>query len=305
MRGWNEEMLLALAPTPWQPLSARPKLRDPMPARLRAALLAAVVLAHVLALLGLMALLERRQRAQDDAIIVDFIERPPPLPEATVVPNETITIRMPQPTPKPTRPKPQVVPKDAKPAPVDLPMQAFEAPQDQELRLYNPDGSLRTPGDMLDRIDEKYGDQRTFSWQIPRLDDAKKYFERNPALAYEKTRFDESWAPDHDALTALLERAVEKTTREVKVKVPGMNGSSHLVCTVAVLALSGTCRVITNGADWNGPQDDPNTLNPEEDRQCRAWWDKIVDAKTQDAWRETKKLYEDSCRKPLLRPASG
>ena len=305
MRGWNEEMLLALAPTPWQPLSARPKLRDPMPARLRAALLAAVALAHLLALVGLMALLERRQRVYEDAILVDFIELPPPPPETPVVPNETITIRMPQPTPEPTRPKAQVVPEDAGPAPVDLPMQAVDAPEDAQLRLYNPDGSLRTPEDMLDRLDERFGDKRTFDWQIPRMDDAKKYFDRNPALAYEETRFDKDWQPDHDALTALLEKAVEKTTREVRVKVPGMNGSSHVVCTVAVLALSGTCRVVTNGADWNGPQDDPNTLDPEEDRQCQAWSDKIAGATTQDAWRATKALYEEACRKPRLRPASG
>jgi hypothetical protein len=158
---------------------------------------------------------------------------------------------------------------------------------------------------MLDRIDEKYGDKRVFSYQIPHYEDAKKYFDRIPALTYEKTRFDESWAPDHDALTALLEKAVEKTTKQVKVKVPGMNGSSHVVCTVAVLALSGSCRVITNGADWNGPQDDPDTLSPEEDKQCQAWWEKIVNAKTQDAWVATKKLYEAECRKPLERKSSG
>ena len=79
MHGWNEEMLLALAPTPWQPLSARATTKDPMPARLRAVLLGVVVIAHFLGLFGLMALLERRQRAaEEEAILVDFIDEPPP-----------------------------------------------------------------------------------------------------------------------------------------------------------------------------------------------------------------------------------
>ena len=188
-------------------------------------------------------------------------------------------------------------------------MQVVEAPArepaDAPLQLFDSEGRLRVPEDMLDKLDEQFGDKRTFSWQIPKLDDAKKYFERNPALVYEETRFDKDWQPDNGALTELLEKAVEKTTKEVKVKVPGMNGSSHVVCTIAVLALSGSCRVVTNGADWNGPQDDPNTLNPEEERQCAAWHQKIIDAQTQDAWRATKKLYEESCRKPLEKKTSG
>ena len=315
MPGWNEDMLLALAPAPWQPLSARPKTRDPMPARLRAALLAAVALAHLLALLGLMALLERRQAvAEEEAILVDFIDEPPPtVVELPPLPNETITIR--KQTPRPAKSKPamkreRVAPAsvpvpDAPPSPVDVPLHATENPRKKELQLFNPDGSLRTPEHMLDKLDEKFGDKRSFSWQIPHMDDAKKYFDRNPALVYEETRFDKYWQPDHDALTALLEKAVEKTTKQVKVKVPGMNGSSHVVCTIAFLALTGSCRVVTNGADWNGPQDDPNTLNPQEDRECAAWWQKIIDAKTQDAWRATKKLYEANCRKPLARTSSG
>jgi hypothetical protein len=308
MQGWNEEMLLALAPTPWQPLSARPKSKDPMPARLRAVLLGAVAIAHLLAIFGLMALLERRQRASDEeAILVDFIDEPTPtVIELPPAPNETVTIRMPKPAMKRERAAPASAPvREAPASPVDVPLHAAENPPKEKLQLFNPDGSLRTPEHMLDKLDEKFGDKRTFSWQHPHMDDAKKYFDRNPALVYEKTRFDDAWAPDHDALTALLEKAVEKTTKEVKVKVPGMGGSSHVVCTISFLALTGSCRVQTNGADWNGPQDDPDTLNPQEERECAAWWQKIIDAKTQDAWRATKKLYEANCRKPLAKRASG
>jgi hypothetical protein len=306
MSAWNEEMLLALAPTPWQPLSVREKQRDPLSSRWRFGLLAGVVLAHVLALLGLLALLDKRERMQEDAIVVDFIDEPAAQP--VEVPNETITIHRPKAPPKAkSTPKPAPKPLPKRERVVDIPMQAVESPprKDGELQLYNPDGSLRVPKDMLDKLDKQFGDKRQFSFQVPHLDDAKKLFYRNPALVYEATRFDKAWQPDHDALTALLEKAVEKTTAQVKVKVPGMNGSSHVVCTVAVLALSGGCRVITNGADWNGPQDDPDTLSAAEQKQCAAWWEKIVHATTQDAWRKTRKLYEESCDKPLERLPSG
>jgi hypothetical protein len=67
------------------------------------------------------------------------------------------------------------------------------------------------------------------------------------------------------------------------------------------LALGGACGIDTNGYGYTGPKDDPNTLSPEEDRQCQAWWEKIVNTKTQDEWRTTRKIYEQECRKPLER----
>ena len=303
MSGWNEEMLLGLAPSaPWQPLSAREKPRDPLPAGVRGLVLGVVALAHVFAVLGLMALMERRQRVVEDAILVDFIEAPPvTVVDLPPLPNETITIRAPTPR------APNRAPVDATPSPRHLPSQVVDAPPrpvERPLQLFNPDGSLRLPEDMLDKLDEQFGDKRKFSWQIPHMDDAKKYFDRNPALVYEGTRFDKYWTPDGDALTVLLTKMVQATTKQVKMKVPGTSGS-YMVCTISILAMGGGCGVLTNGADWNGPQDDPNTLNPEEDRQCAAWWDKITKARTQEAWRATKKLYEAACRKPLLRPQQG
>src|SRR6478672_3238239 len=109
MSAWNEEMLLALAPTPWQPLSVREKQRDPLSSRWRLGLLAGVVLAHALALLGLLALLEKRGREQENAIVVDFIDEPAAQP--VEVPNETITIHRPTASPKPNpTPKPATKP---------------------------------------------------------------------------------------------------------------------------------------------------------------------------------------------------
>lgn len=295
MPGISGAMLAGLTTLPWQPQSIRAPAREQMPWRLRGGLMLAVLLVHVLAALVLVRLgASLGEVAPVDAIVVDFIDAPVPPPAPSQ--NETITIRMPN-TPPPAR---------APPARQRIrsatSLQAMEPPR--PLQLFNPDGSLRIPDDMLEQIDRVYGDKRVFSYQVPHMDDAKKYFERNPALVYESTRFDQYWTPDADALTALLTRLVEATTKEVKVKVPG-SASSYMVCKVSILAFGGGCGVLTNGADWNGPQDDPNTLNPEENRQCAAWWQQIVGAKTQDVWRSTRKLYERECRKPLLRPPSG
>jgi hypothetical protein len=298
MPGWDEELLAGLSTAPWQPRSLRPPVRDSLPRRLRIGLLAAIVLSHLLGALLLLALVERnRAPPVEDAILVDFVDAVPAPPPP--VPNETLTIRMPMPPATPRQapaPRPRVR--------SEVPMRAVEAPPPLQLQLYNPDGSLRVPADMLEQLDRKFGDKRQFSYQIPHMDDAKKFFDRPPALVYEETRFDKYWKPDQDALTEILSKAVEATTREVKIKVPGTD-ASYVVCKVSILALGGGCGMLTNGADWNGPQDDPATLNPEEARQCAAWWEQIVGAKTQDAWRRTRQLYERECRKPLLRAPSG
>jgi hypothetical protein len=301
MSGWNEELLAGLSTAPWHPRSLRPPARDSLPRRLRLGVLAAIALLHVLGALLLIALVERnRTPPPDDAILVDFIDAAPEPP--TPLANETITIRMPSPTPT-LAPKPALAPQP-RPRPrvrTDVPLQAVDARR--PLPLYNPDGRLRVPEDMLDQLDRKFGDKRQFSYQIPHLDDGKKLLERPPALVYEETRFDQYWKPRKDLLSEILEKAVEKTIREVKIKVPGTN--SYVVCKVSILAMGGACGMITPGSDWNGPQDDPATLNPEEARQCAAWWEQIVGAKTQDVWRGTKQLYERECRKPLLRTPSG
>lgn len=301
MSAGSEDLLAGLATAPWQPKSMRPPVREELSFRLRLGLLLGIILLHLLLTIAFLRLLDSApEPVVEEAILIDFVELPPP-----PLPNETIRVRMPRPAPatntsttppRPTRP--------TRRPDRDVPMQVVEAPP-RPLELYNPDGSLRVPEDMLDQLDKQFGDKRSFSFQVPHIDDAKKYFERNPALVYESTRFDQYWTPDEDALTSLLRKFAEATTKEVKIKVPGMGGSSYMVCKVSILALGGGCGVLTSGADWNGPQDDPNTLNPEEERQCAAWWQQIIDARTQDAWRATRKLYERECRKPRMRPAIG
>jgi hypothetical protein len=172
------------------------------------------------------------------------------------------------------------------------------------LQLYDADGRLKLSKQVMDDLDRRYGDSRSFSYQIPRMGDAKKVWGRINALPYEPTRFAQYWKPDQDILTALLTEMVEKTTKEISVPVPG-RPDARMVCKISLLALGGGCGVLIAGSDYLGPQDDPNTLSEEEQKQCQAWWDQITAAKTQDAWRSTRKLYDEACRKPLERKPSG
>lgn len=270
-------------------------------ARWRVALLAGVVIAHLLGLHWLSGLAgARRAAGPDEVLIVDFIQDPLPPPPPVPDRAEPDTEREPEPLPGPRkRPRRSLqVPLQALPAPAP-------APRTARLELYGADGRLKVPDDMLEQIDRKFGDKRDFSYQIPRIDDARKLLERPPPVTYETTRFAQYWKPDQDLLTDLLTKMVEKTTREIRVPVPGSNGTSTMVCRVSLLALGGGCGVLTNGSDYVGPLDDPDTLSPEEDRQCAAWWEQIVGASTQEAWRKTRDLYEEQCRKPRARVPAG
>lgn len=294
--------LADIGPAPdWRPKSLRTVSPAWPPRATRASIFAAVVLAHWMVLgWWLPHLATPRHPVEDEtAIRVEFISDPPPpelaRPEPEVRP--TVTVRTPAPA-RPVRKRPRIQ--------SDTPLQALPSPPTDKpkLELYGADGRLRVPDDMLDQIDRKYGDKRVFSYQVPRMDDAKKAFYRNRAISYETTRFDEYWKPDQDLLTSLLTQMVEKTTKQIKIPVPG-RPDSKMVCTISLLALGGGCGLLTNGSDYVGPLDDPDTLSPEEDRQCKAWWDQIVGARTQDAWRKTRNLYEEQCRKPLERVPAG
>jgi len=77
-----------------------------------------------------------------------------------------------------------------------------------------------------------------------------------------------------------------------------------LVCKVSVLALGGGCGFVPNGGYGRvvaENEDDPETLSPEEDRQCQAWWEKITNTRSQREWLKTKELYEITCKKPLAK----
>lgn len=285
----------------WRPLSLLPARPPMLTTRTRSALMAAVIVLHVLVLGWLLPLLDPPLRESDQPLLVEFVA--PLLPE----PEQVIVIPMPKlapVAPKKLRPKRPRVSQDLQALP---PASSHANAPDKpapEVEIYGADGRLKLPPDLLDQIDRKYGDRRVFSYQTPRMDEGAKLWNRPPPVVYEDTRFSQYWKPDQDILTSLLTEMVEKTTKEVRIKLPGKSNST-LVCKVSLLALGGGCGVLTPGSDYVGPVDDPNTLSPQEDRQCQAWWEQIVGANTQDIWRKTRKLYEQSCRKPLERKPAG
>jgi hypothetical protein len=286
----------------WRPQSLAPPRPPMLSAHARRGLMALVIVAHVLVLGWLLPLLDPPRNIADQALLVEFITPSAPEPE----PAEVIVIPMPKSVPEaaPAKRK-RVHPERALQAlPSSPAKETSSEAKPGKVEIYGSDGRLKLPPDLLDQIDRKYGDKRVFSYQIPRMDEGAKVWNRPQAVVYEDTRFSQYWKPDQDILTALLTEMVEKTTKEVRMKLPGKSNST-VVCKVSLLALGGGCGVLTPGSDYVGPVDDPNTLSAEEDRQCQAWWEQIVGAQTQDVWRKTRKLYEQSCRKPLERKPAG
>ena len=298
-----EEFLGALVARPWRPRSLQDTRPEPFSFRFRVAVLLPILLLHLLAGLALRQLLAHRDPPTDESVmVVSFIDQPPQIRRVDAAPAEA-PARAPM-VPDPAVPRLAPPPIDPRPArhPEKRQLSLTADPIKRESRpidFYSSDGRVRVPNDMLEQIDRQVGDKRVFSYQVPRMDDAKKLLHRNPPISYQSTRFDKYWKPDQDMLTDLLTQLVEKTTKEIRIPVPGSPGST-MICQVSLLALGGGCGVLTNGADYVGPVDDPDTLDAEEDRQCQAWWQQIIGARTQEIWRRTRDLYEAQCRKPLL-----
>lgn len=291
---------------PWTSGSWSPARPDWLRLRWKLLILVGVIAAHAVVVTQLMRLIGTREPADETVLVLEFTNRdlPEPVPEPAL---PTERPELPPPVPRqrtPATPTPPASPRPARTRPTrttDVPLRALPSPAHGEpLRLYDKEGRLRVPDDLLEQIDRKYGDKRDFSYQIPRMDDAARLLGRNLPITYESTRFDQYWKPDQDLLTDVLTQLVERTTKQIRLPVPGSPGTT-MVCSVSLLALGGGCGILTAGADYVGPVDDPATLSPDEDRQCKAWWDQIVGAITQDGWRKTRRLYEQECRKPLLR----
>lgn len=324
---------------PWRPHPlSHPE--TPLPRATRAAVLLAILLAHV----GAFRLLDIGSRlapheTDDTVTTLVFIAPAPapaaPTPEATA-PRVAPPLRAERPprardiahepaTPprEPATPpqEPSTAPHESEPlkAPVDdwateTPpdpgaMVAVEPPSRGEpLQLYDTDGSVALPDDVVARLAAVDADDRPFEFRMPGVVESGRFLDRPPVLAYESTRFDQYWMPDQGALTRILEKAVKATTGTVEIPIPGTRGGK-LVCSVSILALGGGCGVRNNSNGYVVQLDDPDTLSAEEDAQCRAWWDQIVAAGSQDAWRHTRALYDASCRKPLAKegpvPARG
>lgn len=174
---------------------------------------------------------------------------------------------------------------------------------DQALVVYDETGRTRLPVDFVEKLDETNIPAKRFDFQNPDLAVAGTFLKRPPVIEFNPTQFEDAWRPDQDILNELLEKAVEKTTKEIKIPVPG-NPTVKLVCKVSVLALGGGCGFVPNGGYGRvvaENEDDPETLSPEEDKQCQAWWEKISNTRSQREWLKTKELYELTCKKPLAK----
>jgi hypothetical protein len=276
--GWDDS--LRFAPRTAEPLRAR---RD------RLLVGAGVVVLHVLIGWGVESLSAPRDVdavEATQAITVDFIE--------TLPPQVIRATRDPEPVHAPamralaTRPAPSTPPPASSTAP----------PRDAPLRLYLPDGSLDLPEEVFEQIDQA-ATNKQFDFQLPNLEAGARLLDRPPVIAYETTRFDQYWEPPNETLLdEILRKAAEKTSKEIRIPIPGAPGR-RLVCRVSLLAAGGTCGMERNGGNAVVSHGDPKTLDPTEAAECQAWWDRIVGAATQEQWRVTRKLYDAECLKPL------
>lgn len=167
----------------------------------------------------------------------------------------------------------------------------------QPLRVIGMDGRIVIPEAALDAFLQG-AENKSFEVGRAGQNDMRDLLQQPVALEYRATRFDQHWQGDKPTVERVLETALEKTTATVKIPVPGRPGA-YLECKIMVLAAGGGCGFTANDDGYYVRLDDPDTLSPEEDRQCQAWWDLIVSAKTQGEWRRTRTLYDRECRKPL------
>lgn len=256
------------------------------------ALLLGIILLHVLGLIWLADATRMRVLALGQQAItrVDFTNRPKPSVAA-----EAMVALPAKPSSGEALVRNQKKSEVAQKTPVVQPESHADS---QTLRITDSQGRIWIPQKTLD---EFHGGAENKSFEVGRAgqDDMRKLLHRPEALEYRSTRFDQAWQGDKPELTKVLETAIEKTTATVRIPVPGRPGA-FLQCKIMVLAAGGGCGFIANDDGSYVSPDDPNSLSPEEDKQCQAWWDLIVSAKTQGEWRRTRTLYDKECRKPLL-----
>lgn len=261
------------------------------PARVRRGLGVAILLLHLVVLFWLVQPGTEKAPPANDAIEVFFVDTaerrnlppPPAIRRPTDAPPATTRARAPT-----TAEQPRVVTNAPEPE-AALP------------RLFEADGSIALPEDVLKDLAAVTDPRRTFSYQMPGLMEAREFLDRPPALEYRPTRFEAAWIEEADPLTEALAKAAEKTTVTIRIPLPRSPGS-HIVCKVSLLAMGGACGIVNNGEGYLVVLDDPDTLNDEEDAECRAWWAELVEATTPEQWRASLDRYERECRKPLLVP---
>lgn len=286
----------------FRPRASLPSFRSGL--RVHRRVLAGVCAMHVVALALLLWPPTRREEAASDALRVEFVTieptsqaAPPPSPAPRPASTETPLLSRPvasrppvrpQVTTPPTETSTPAAPSDALQA-VEIPPRAAAAP------LFDDSGNIIVPEAAYEDLRRNTSDDRVFDYQIAGLANARKTFERKPPLAYEPGMFDGSMRPTRSLLTDLLERAVEASTASISIPIPG-DPYRRIECKVVVLAAGGGCGM--TGFTGYVEEDDPDTLNPEEEKQCAAWWEKITTTTGQQTWIKTRELYDANCRKP-------
>lgn len=258
----------------------------------------AVFVAHALVLVAMLVPIRREAEVVEPGLRVEFIMIPrtqsptPPSPmPARVRPPPHVS----PPPPRVARPRStalqavDVAPRDAESMTAEAPAQPATA-----ARLFDDSGSIVLPEGAFEALQKNISDDRVFDYQIAGLAKAKTAFDRRPPLVYEPSLFESGMKPTRGLLTDVLEIAVSAGTLDISIPFPG-DPSRKIVCSVAVLALGGSCG-IAGGFTGYVEEDDPNTLSAKEEAQCSAWWEKIVNTNSQEIWLRTRQLYDLSCR---------
>lgn len=228
------------------------------------------------------------QRPNDSSLLVDFIVREtPPQQTVSIISNQAKQFDVAKPLKRSQK---------SKTVAQTIPNKQLAT---STLTLINKDGSIILPKQTRDEFLNAI-ENREFDVQHKGLDDMQKLLHRPVVLEYKSTVFEGDWQGEKPRLERILAEAVEKSTVRIKIPIPGRPGA-YLRCDMAVIVMGGSCGFTANDDGYFVRGDDPNTLSVEEDRQCKAWWELIVSAKTQGVWRKTKKLYQQECEKPLAK----
>jgi len=104
----------------------------------------------------------------------------------------------------------------------------------QQPGLFNPDGSVNVPDDLVGKTTTQPGPPGSRAAQAYDADRANKWLER-VEYPYEPTMFDKYWKPRE----SLLAEWVRKGIKSVEVAIPGT--SKKVSCTISILQLGGGC----------------------------------------------------------------
>lgn len=118
--------------------------------------------------------------------------------------------------------------------------------------LFNPDGSLRLPGDGEGRVGGGLP-PGTITEDYDKIDRMGTWLKR-PPTDYEPTSFDRYWVPHEN----LLQEWVRRSIRTVLIPIPGT--SKSIRCDIVTLAVAGGCSIVDPNM-----QDQPASARPPPD----------------------------------------